>query len=49
MEQYRTGMWYGHTDTFVEIAVACDADLRGKSVTVVPVTRKNGTLICELV
>ncbi len=49
MEQYRTGMWYGHTDTFVEVAVESDADLHGKAVMVAPVTRKNGVLICELV
>ncbi len=49
IEQNRTGMWYGHTDTFVEVAVKSDADLRGKVQKVLPVTRKDGVLICEIV
>ncbi len=48
-EQERNGLWYGHTDTFVEVAVKSGENLHGKICKVRPVTRKSATIIGEIV
>ena len=48
-EQMRGGMWYGHSDTFVEVAVSSSENLHGEMKSVMPISLEGDTVIGEII
>lgn len=48
-EEKSNGMWKGHSDTFVPVEVECDEELHGECRMVIPVSIKDGSVLCKLV
>ena len=49
LETFKSGRYTAHSDEFAEVSVAAPEGLEGKSVTVHPVSHKDGVIFAELV
>ena len=48
-EEKSDGVWKGHSDTFVTVEVESDGELHGECRMVIPIARKDGSVLCKLV